>query len=88
MKLSVIGCGYLGAVHAASMASLGHTVVGIDVDHTKIAKLSAGEPPFHEPGLTEVLTDGLASGRLATPTTPTSPMPTSTSSASAPPPTP
>ncbi|MGO2091587.1 MAG: UDP-glucose dehydrogenase family protein [Microbacterium gubbeenense] len=64
MKLSVIGCGYLGAVHAASMASLGHTVVGIDVDHTKIAKLSAGEPPFHEPGLTEVLTDGLASGRL------------------------
>ena len=64
MKLSVIGCGYLGAVHAASMASLGHTVVGIDVDETKIAKLSAGEPPFHEPGLTEVLTDGLASGRL------------------------
>ncbi|MGO3319547.1 MAG: UDP-glucose dehydrogenase family protein [Microbacterium gubbeenense] len=64
MKLSVIGCGYLGAVHAASMAALGHTVVGIDVDHTKIAKLSAGEPPFHEPGLTEVLTDGLASGRL------------------------
>ncbi|MGO2151176.1 MAG: UDP-glucose dehydrogenase family protein [Microbacterium gubbeenense] len=64
MKLSVIGCGYLGAVHAASMASLGHTVVGIDVDHTKIAKLSAGEPPFHEPGLTEVLKDGLASGRL------------------------
>ena len=64
MQLSVIGCGYLGAVHAASMASLGHTVVGIDVDETKIAKLSAGEPPFHEPGLTEVLTDGLASGRL------------------------
>jgi len=64
MKLSVIGCGYLGAVHAASMASLGHTVVGIDVDPTKIAKLAAGEPPFHEPGLTEVLKDGLASGRL------------------------
>ena len=32
MKLSVIGCGYLGAVHAAAMASIGHDVVGIDVD--------------------------------------------------------
>ncbi|MGO2221122.1 MAG: UDP-glucose dehydrogenase family protein [Microbacterium gubbeenense] len=64
MKLSVIGCGYLGAVHAASMASLGHTVVGIDVDEAKIAKLAAGEPPFHEPGLVDVLKDGLASGRL------------------------
>ncbi|MGO2599030.1 UDP-glucose dehydrogenase family protein [Microbacterium gubbeenense] len=64
MQLSVIGCGYLGAVHAASMASLGHTVVGIDVDEAKIAKLAAGEPPFHEPGLTDVLKDGLASGRL------------------------
>jgi len=64
MKLSVIGCGYLGAVHAASMASLGHTVVGIDVDQAKIAKLAAGEPPFHEPGLVDVLKDGLASGRL------------------------
>ncbi|MCZ2822765.1 hypothetical protein O2V63_20705, partial [Modestobacter sp. VKM Ac-2977] len=29
MKISVIGCGYLGAVHAASMAELGHDVVGI-----------------------------------------------------------
>ena len=32
MRLSVIGCGYLGAVHAAAMASIGHDVVGIDVD--------------------------------------------------------
>ena len=36
MKLSVIGCGYLGAVHAAAMAELGHEVVGIDVDPAKI----------------------------------------------------
>src|SRR5690606_6004044 len=64
MQLSVIGCGYLGAVHAASMASLGHTVVGIDVDQAKIAKLSAGETPFYEPGLDEILRTGLASGRL------------------------
>ncbi|MGK9219061.1 MULTISPECIES: UDP-glucose dehydrogenase family protein [Microbacterium] len=65
MKLSVIGCGYLGAVHAAAMASLGHEVVGIDVDEAKIAKLAAGETPFFEPGLGEILTQGLESGRLS-----------------------
>ncbi len=64
MKLSVIGCGYLGAVHAAAMASIGHEVVGIDVDERKIASLSAGEAPFFEPGLQQILADGLASGRL------------------------
>ncbi|WP_424446936.1 UDP-glucose dehydrogenase family protein [Microbacterium arborescens] len=64
MRLSVIGCGYLGAVHAAAMASIGHDVVGIDVDERKIASLSKGEAPFFEPGLQEILSDGLASGRL------------------------
>ncbi|MEH3088417.1 MAG: UDP-glucose/GDP-mannose dehydrogenase family protein [Microbacterium arborescens] len=64
MRLSVIGCGYLGAVHAAAMASIGHEVVGIDVDERKIASLSAGEAPFFEPGLQEILSEGLASGRL------------------------
>lgn len=64
MRLSVIGCGYLGAVHAAAMASIGHEVVGIDVDEHKIASLSNGEAPFFEPGLQEILSDGLASGRL------------------------
>jgi len=64
MKLSVIGCGYLGAVHAAAMASIGHDVVGIDVDERKIASLSRGEAPFFEPGLPEILAEGIASGRL------------------------
>ena len=64
MRLSVVGCGYLGAVHAAAMAQLGHEVVGVDVDGAKVASLSRGEPPFHEPGLTEVLASALASGRL------------------------
>lgn len=64
MKLSVIGCGYLGAVHAAAMASIGHDVVGIDVDERKIASLSAGQAPFFEPGLAEILTGGIQSGRL------------------------
>ncbi|WP_322412192.1 UDP-glucose/GDP-mannose dehydrogenase family protein [Microbacterium invictum] len=64
MRLSVIGCGYLGAVHAAAMASIGHEVVGIDVDQRKIASLSKGEAPFFEPGLQEILTEGIASGNL------------------------
>lgn len=64
MRLSVIGCGYLGAVHAAAMASIGHEVVGIDVDERKIAALSKGEAPFFEPGLQEILTEGIASGKL------------------------
>ncbi|WP_298944466.1 UDP-glucose/GDP-mannose dehydrogenase family protein [uncultured Microbacterium sp.] len=64
MRLSVIGCGYLGAVHAAAMASIGHEVVGIDVDPRKIDALSRGEAPFFEPGLPEILSAGVASGRL------------------------
>jgi len=64
VRISVIGCGYLGAVHAAAMADVGHDVVGIDVDAAKIALLSAGKTPFFEPGLPEILTSALASGRL------------------------
>ena len=64
MRLSVIGCGYLGAVHAAAMASIGHEVVGIDVDQRKIEALADGKAPFFEPGLPELLKEGVASGRL------------------------
>ncbi|WP_345763720.1 UDP-glucose dehydrogenase family protein [Diaminobutyricibacter sp. McL0608] len=64
MKISVIGCGYLGAVHAAAMAELGHEVVGIDVDSARIESLAAAIPPFFEPGLPEILASATASGRL------------------------
>lgn len=64
MRLSVIGCGYLGAVHAAAMASIGHDVIGIDVDKRKIAALAAGTAPFFEPKLAELLVAGTRSGRL------------------------
>lgn len=64
MKISVIGCGYLGAVHAAAMAKIGHDVIGIDVDAAKIAKLAAGQPPFFEPELPEILSEAIGSGRL------------------------
>jgi len=64
MRISVVGCGYLGAVHAACMVELGHEVVGVDVDAEKIALLAEGRPPFFEPGLPELLTSAMASGRL------------------------
>ena len=64
LKLSVIGTGYLGATHAAAMASLGFHVVGIDIDPTKIATLSRGEIPFYEPGLDTLLQEQVKSGRL------------------------
>ncbi|CAH0266935.1 UDP-glucose 6-dehydrogenase [Arthrobacter sp. Bi83] len=64
MRISVIGCGYLGAVHAACMAKLGHEVVGIDVDERKIADLSSSKAPFYEPGLEELLREVQDSSRL------------------------
>ncbi|AQA03689.1 UDP-glucose 6-dehydrogenase [Mycobacterium sp. MS1601] len=64
MRCTVIGTGYLGATHAAGMAELGHDVLGVDVDPDKIAKLSAGEVPFYEPGLRKMLRDNIEAGRL------------------------
>ncbi|HWS57291.1 MAG TPA: UDP-glucose/GDP-mannose dehydrogenase family protein [Actinotalea sp.] len=64
MRISVIGCGYLGAVHAACMTRLGHDVVGVDVDAAKVALLAAGRAPFYEPGLPELLEETAATGRL------------------------
>lgn len=64
MKVSVIGCGYLGAVHAVSMAKLGHDVIAVDIDETKIRLLASGIAPFYEPQLPELLAEGLSSGRL------------------------
>lgn len=63
-RIAVIGTGYLGAVHAACMASQGHDVVGIDTDPVKAEALGRGLPPFFEPGLEALLTSALASGRL------------------------
>ncbi|PYE20193.1 UDPglucose 6-dehydrogenase [Williamsia limnetica] len=64
MRMTVLGTGYLGATHAACMADLGHEVLGVDVDPSKLAKLEAGEVPFYEPGLQEVLKRNIDQGRL------------------------
>jgi len=64
VRITVLGTGYLGATHAACMADLGHDVLGVDVDLGKLAKLQAGEVPFYEPRLQDVLQRNLAAGRL------------------------
>jgi len=64
LKISVIGTGYLGATHAACVASLGFEVIGIDVEPAKIEMLARGKVPFYEPGLEELLAEQIKSGKL------------------------
>ena len=64
MRITVIGCGYLGVTHAAAMADLGHEVLGMEIDPGRRATLSRGEVPFYEPRLDELLARGVESGRL------------------------
>jgi UDPglucose 6-dehydrogenase len=64
MRVSVVGCGYLGAVHAVAMTELGHDVVGFDVDKQKIDALSRAVPPFYEPGFEDLLKRTQSTGRL------------------------
>jgi UDPglucose 6-dehydrogenase len=64
VKLCVLGLWHQGAVTAAGLASLGHHVVGLDFDESRVAKLNRGLAPIFEPGLEELLKAGLASGKL------------------------
>lgn len=64
LTLSVVGCGYLGATHAACMSSLGFKVIGVDTDPNKVEALSRGELPFYEPGLDTLLEQEVKTGRL------------------------
>lgn len=64
LRITIIGTGYLGAVHAACMTELGHDVLGVDIRPDQVRALAAGTAPFHEPGLDELLRRGLDSGRL------------------------
>jgi UDPglucose 6-dehydrogenase len=63
-RIAVIGTGYVGLTTGACLASLGHRVTCADVDADKIAALRAGEVPILEPGLAELVHEGMAAGRL------------------------
>jgi UDPglucose 6-dehydrogenase len=64
MRITVIGTGYLGAVHAACMAEIGHDVLGVDTDVSKITALGEGRAPFFEPELEDILFRAVGSGKL------------------------
>ncbi|MDS1115998.1 UDP-glucose/GDP-mannose dehydrogenase family protein [Gordonia westfalica] len=64
MRMVVLGLGYLGATHAACMAELGHEVLGIEVVPKKRQQLAAGEVPFYEPGLPDLLKRHIDTGAL------------------------
>ncbi|MEZ7857205.1 MAG: UDP-glucose 6-dehydrogenase, partial [Aquiluna sp.] len=65
MKISVIGLGYLGTTHAVAMAKLGHNVIGIDPDDSRVQALAAGTLPFFEPGLEDALRQAVSSGNIS-----------------------
>lgn len=64
LKVSVIGVGYVGLCTAVGFASKGYRVVSSDVDADKVAKINEGIPPFHEPGLPEMLKQTIENGYL------------------------
>jgi UDPglucose 6-dehydrogenase len=63
-RISVVGLGYVGLIHAVGFANLGYRVLGYDVDRVKVEKLRRGSPTIYEPGLEEYLTRALSSGAL------------------------
>ncbi len=64
MTIAVVGTGYVGLVTAACFAELGHEVVGVDIDAAKVEMLRQGVSPIYEPGLEELIKEGLKNGRL------------------------
>ena len=64
MRISVLGLGYVGAVCAAALSSRGHTLVGVDVSKQKVSLVSSGMSPIVEPGLGELIAQGVADGHL------------------------
>jgi UDPglucose 6-dehydrogenase len=65
VNVAVIGTGYVGLVTGACLSELGHNVVCIDTNDTKIARLREGEIPIYEPGLEELVAANAASGLLS-----------------------
>jgi GDP-mannose 6-dehydrogenase len=64
LEVAVIGLGYVGAVSAACLASMGHRVHGVDRDPHKVRSINEAKAPFFEPGLEELIRAGVCAGRL------------------------
>ena len=63
-RISIVGLGYVGAVSTACLASLGHEVIGVDIDRIKIEQIARGESPIHEEMLGETLAQGVRDGLI------------------------
>src|SRR5512133_237342 len=63
--ITVFGAGYVGLVAGVCLSSSGHSVTVLDVDERKLDSLRLGRTPFHEPGLDEIMSSSIASGRLS-----------------------
>lgn len=64
MKINIYGLGYVGSVSAACLAADGHDVLGIDIDDGKVDSINQGLSAVVEPGLSDLIRDGVASGKL------------------------
>ena len=64
MKIAVFGTGYVGLVQGAVLADAGHTVICVDIDENKLARLRKGEIPIFEPGLEPIVKTNFAEDRL------------------------
>src|SRR6185295_3538830 len=64
MRVVVVGLGYVGSVCSACLASRGHEVVGVDTSEFKVGCVDRGESPIVETGLSELIADARANGRL------------------------
>lgn len=65
MNISVIGTGYVGLVSGACLAELGHRVICVDIDPSKVDALNAGKCPIFEEGLPELIERNVDKGRLS-----------------------
>ena len=63
--ITVFGAGYVGLVAGACLSKSGHSVTVLDVDERKLESLRGGRTPFQEPGLDEIVSEGIAAGRLS-----------------------
>ena len=64
MKVTVFGAGYVGLVSAACLSDMGNSVLCVDVDAHRVARLQQGHVPIHEPGLSDLLARNVSAGRL------------------------
>ena len=64
MRISIFGSGYVGLVQAAVFADVGHQVICMDIDAERVERLIRGEVPFFEPGLSEMVIQGIQDGLL------------------------